>query len=180
MDIKTAQADVRRIYRYGFVGQLVSGVIWLIAATLASTHNYNTAIAFFFIIGMFIFPLTSLIIKLLGGPSALPKGHPMIGLAMQIAFTVPIALLVAIVLGLTSPELFFCAAMLIVGAHYLPFCFLYGMKTYIALAATLILCAFMLVYLLPNFLYLSGWMGGVILIAYSLILYAMYRRKRLD
>ena len=35
-DIDEAQADVRRVYRGGFVGQLVSGTLWLIAAAVAT------------------------------------------------------------------------------------------------------------------------------------------------
>jgi hypothetical protein len=36
--------------------------------------------------GMFIFPLTQLLLRLMGRPASLPKGHPMNVLAMQITF----------------------------------------------------------------------------------------------
>jgi len=39
-----------------------------------------------FLGGMLIFPLTSLVLRLGGGPTGLPKGHPLRALAMQIAF----------------------------------------------------------------------------------------------
>lgn len=176
MDIKSAQADVRHVYRNGFTGPLVSGILWMISAAIAQTVNMQTAVVVFFVAGMFLFPITSLILKLTTGTAQLPKGHPMAALGMQTAFTVPIGLLVAVVLSLSEPSLFFCAAMLIVGAHYLPFCFLYGMKTFIVLACTLILSAFILVYLIPSALFLSGWIGGGILIAFSLVLYILYYR----
>ena len=64
----------------------------------------------------------------------MPKGHPMAALATQFAFTVPSGMLVAVALGLTEPNLFFPASMIIVGAHYLPFVFLYGMRLFAVLA----------------------------------------------
>lgn len=79
MDIKTAQADVRRIYRYGYVGPLVSGVLWIITAAIADVYSQGFAIAFFFVSGIFIFPITLLILKMLGGPAGLPNGHPIVG-----------------------------------------------------------------------------------------------------
>ena len=51
--------------------------------------------------------LTTLGLRLLGGPSALPKGHPMSALAVQIAMTVPLGVLVVIVLSRDDPSLFF-------------------------------------------------------------------------
>lgn len=35
MDIATAQQDVRRIFRGGFIGQLVSALVWLASAVAA-------------------------------------------------------------------------------------------------------------------------------------------------
>jgi hypothetical protein len=39
--------------------------------------------------GFFIFLLTQLLLRAMGRPGALPKGHPMNALGMQIAFTLP-------------------------------------------------------------------------------------------
>ena len=72
MLISEAQREVRTVYLGGFVGQLVSALIWL------------------------------------AGAAALHK-----------------------------PGWFYPASMIIVGAHYLPFVFLYGMKTFAVLAAAL-------------------------------------------
>ncbi|TFB64992.1 hypothetical protein E3T34_15360 [Cryobacterium sp. TMT1-62] len=94
----------------------------------------GASIATLFLGGMLIFPLTTLTLRTAGGPAALPKGHPMAALATQFAFTVPSGMLVAVALGLTEPNLFFPASMIIVGAHYLPFVFLYGMRLFAVLA----------------------------------------------
>lgn len=58
-------------------------------------------------------------------------------LATQIAFTVPLGLLVATAAAGYRPDWFFPASMIIVGAHYLPFVFLYGMPLFAVLAAVL-------------------------------------------
>ena len=55
---------------------------------------------------------------------------------MQSAFTVPLGLLVAIALGSVVPALFLPGSLVVVGAHYLPFISLYGMRLYGVLAAT--------------------------------------------
>ncbi len=177
MNIKAAQADVRRIYRCGFVGPLVSGVLWVAAAAIAEVYNQSFATAFFFLSGIFIFPITSLILKMLGGPSGLPKGHPMTGLATQVAMTIPIGLLACIAISIFKPELFFATALLIVGAHYLPFGFLYGMKSFVVLASVLSFSAIIMIYVWRDLLPCSGWIGGMLLVISSLILYIIYRRS---
>ena len=130
MSIAEAQGDVRRVYAGGFYGQLVSAVGWLSAAAVATWVSAGGAVVVLFLGGVLIFPLTWLIIRLTGGPASLPVGHPMAGLAMQIAFTVPIGLVVVVAMLAGRGELFFPASMVIVGAHYLPFVFLYGMRMF--------------------------------------------------
>ena len=164
MEISTAQADVRRVYRGGATGPLVSGLIWFAAAAVAQWGSPDVAMAVLFFGGMLIFPLSTLLLKALGGPAGLPKGHPANGLAMQSAFTVPIGMLLAIALGRTNPELFFAATMILVGAHYLTFISLYGMRHYAVLAAALVLAGAAAIFWLPQLRPLAGWIGGAILL----------------
>ncbi|MBG6060059.1 hypothetical protein RCH16_003502 [Cryobacterium sp. MP_M5] len=172
MRIDEAQGDVRRVYRGGFVGQLVSGALWLIAAAIASWVSPAASIATLFFGGMLIFPLTTLALRAAGGPTALPNGHPMTALATQIAFTVPAGMLVAVALGVTKPNLFFPASMIIVGAHYLPFVFLYGMRLFAVLAAILILCGALLLLWFPMGAPFGGWFAGALLILFAFLLRA--------
>ena len=140
MSITQAQADVRRLYRGGFYGQLVSAAVWLAAAAAAQWVSTASAVVVLFLGGTLIFPLTWGVIRLTGHPASLPAGHPMGALAMQIAFTVPIGLVVVVALLSGHDELFFPASMVIVGAHYLPFVFLYGMRMFAYLATLLWPC----------------------------------------
>ena len=77
-------------------------------------------------------------LRLLGGPSSLPAGHPLSSLAFRTAIQVPLGLLVALALAAFDARLFFPAAMVVVGAHYLPFLFLYGMRSVPLLAVPMI------------------------------------------
>ncbi len=90
VSIRDAQRDVRGVYEGGFYGQLVSGVVWLAAASVATWVSPSAAVLTLFFGGVLIFPLTTLALRLSGRAASLPAGHPMAGLAMQIAFTVPI------------------------------------------------------------------------------------------
>ena len=116
MQIHQAQRDVRLVYVGGFFGQLVSGILWLGAAAAGAFASATVAIAILLLGGILIFPLTMLCLRLTGRPASLPAGHPMAGLATQIAFTVPLGLLVALAATGYRLDWFFPAAMVIVGA----------------------------------------------------------------
>ena len=172
MLIAEAQRDVRRVYAGGFYGQLVSGAVWLVAAAFATWSSPPVAVATLFFGGMLIFPLTTLVIRLSGRPSSLPPGHPMAGLAMQIAFTVPIGFVVVVAMLGGDSELFFPAGMVIVGAHYLPFVFLYGMRLFAVLSAALVVPGVLLLYGLPVPSTVGAWLTGALLVAFAFLLRA--------
>lgn len=171
VDVLQAQADVRRIYRGGFSGPLVSAIIWAVAAAVFFWVSPAAGMAVLFFGGMLIFPLAALVLTFMGGPVALPKGHPSAALAMQSAFTVPLGLLVAIVLGKYEPLLFFPASLIIVGAHYLVFISLYGMKLFAVLAGVLVALGAITLFLLPNLGAVSGWIGAGIFLVFAVLLF---------
>ncbi|MDZ4089753.1 MAG: hypothetical protein U1D68_00900 [Arthrobacter sp.] len=175
MSIAEAQCDVRRVYAGGFYGQLVSGAVWLMAAGAATWFSPPAGVGILFFGGMLIFPLTTLVIRLSGRPSSLPAGHPMAGLAMQIAFTVPIGFVVVVTMLGGHSELFFPASMVIVGAHYLPFVFLYGMRLFAVLSAAMVVAGVLLLYGLPVPSAVGGWFTGALLVAFAFLLRASAR-----
>ncbi|EPR77501.1 hypothetical protein ADILRU_0200 [Leifsonia rubra CMS 76R] len=131
----------------------------------------GAAMATLFFGGMLIFPLSAVILKLMTGEGALPKGHPSTALAMQSAFTVPLGLLVAIALGAYAPELFFPASLIIVGAHYLTFISLYGMKSFGVIAGALVLLGTIAIFFMPSLGPVSGWIGAGIFAVFVPILH---------
>ncbi|WP_162248729.1 DUF7010 family protein [Agromyces sp. Root1464] len=177
MNVKQAQEDVRRVYRGGFSGPLVAAVIWAAASAASQWGSPATAMAVLFFGGMLIFPLSSLVLKLMGGPASLAKGHPSIALAMQSAFTVPLGLLVAIALGAVEPSLFLPASLIIVGAHYLTFISLYGMRAYGVLAGVLVAVGAVAIFAVPALRDLSGWIGCVVLLVFAGSLFVAYRAE---
>jgi hypothetical protein len=176
MLVSDAQREVRTVYLGGSVGQLVSALVWLASAsagTLASPVVGFWALA---LGGATIFPLTQAALRLAGRPATLSAGNPCRGLAIQVAFTVPLALPVAAAAALHRAGWFYPACLVVVGAHYLPFVFLYGMRTFAALAAALIGAGYAIGLLAPNEVVLGGWAGGLILLVSAAGLLAAYRK----
>ena len=167
MDIKTAQQDVQSTFLRGSVGQIISGVIWLVSAALGTWVSERYAIGVLVLVGSLIFPLTQLTLRLLGRPAGLPKGHPLNLLAMQIAFIVPFNLPVIGAATLYNTGWFYPAFMLIIGTHYLPFVFLYGMWEFAALSAVLIGGGVAIGMLLPHTFSAGGWFTGVVLLLFG-------------
>ena len=172
MLIVEAQSEVRRVYAGGFYGQLVSAVVWFSAAATSTWVSMGAAVAVLFLGGTLIFPLTWLSIRLTGRSASLPSGHPMAALGMQIAFTVPIGLVVVVAMLAGRGDMFFPASMVVVGAHYLPFVFLYGMRMFAYLCVALVVPGVTLLLWVPAPAALGGWFTGVVLAMFAFLLRA--------
>jgi len=172
MTILEAQADVRRVFRNGVPGSVISAVLWLASAACATWVNERTAILVLVFGGMLIFPTLLAVLHLLGGPAGLPKDHPMNALGMQVALVAPLAMPVAGGAALYRLDWFYPAFMVVVGAHYLPFTFLYGMKVFTVLAYAMVAGGLMLGLYGPREFALGGWINGGALMALALWLLA--------
>jgi hypothetical protein len=176
MLVADAQRESRTVYLGGSVGQLVSAVVWLASAAVGTLVSPVAGFWALALGGAAIFPLTQATLHLAGRPAALSAGNPLRGLAMQVAFTIPLALPVAAAATLHRAGWFYPACLVIVGAHYLPFVFLYGMWTFAALAAALVGCGYAIGLLAPDEVTLGGWVGGVTLLVFAGALFAAYRK----
>jgi hypothetical protein len=169
MDIKTAQQDVQSTFLRGSVGQAVSGAIWLGSVVLAVWGSERAAILLLVLAGILIFPLTQLALRLLGRPGGLPAGHPMNQLAMQAAFIVPLSLPVIGAAALHNINWFYPAFMVILGVHYMPFIFLYGMWEFAILSGLLIGGGVAIGMFLPGQFAAGGWFTAVILLLFAVL-----------
>jgi MFS family permease len=169
MNISDAQRDVRSVFLGGFAGQLVSGLVWLLSAVLATWRSPRSAIIALVIAGFFIFPLTQLLLRLMGRPASLPKGHPMNALGMQIAFTLPLNLPLVAAATLYRLNWFYPAFMIALGTHYLPFIFSYGMLQFGVLAALLIGAGVVIGLYLPSTFSLGAWFTAAALLLFAFI-----------
>jgi hypothetical protein len=176
LQIADAQREVRAVYLGGFVGQLVSSLVWFASALVATVVSPKAGFWTLAISGAAIFPLTRGLLTLIGHRASISRENPLWQLAMQVAFTVPLVLPLAGALALYRPGWFYPGCLIIVGAHYLPFVFLYGMKTFAGLAATLFCAGFSIGILATDSVVLGGWVGGVVLFAFAFGLLVAFRR----
>jgi len=169
MLVKDAQKEVRTVFVGGYWGQLVCSVLWLVSAALATWVTPRAAIFELVICGFFIFPIIQLLLRLSGGPSSLTSENPLGFLAMQIALTLPATMLLLVPVTTFHLNLFYPAFMLLLGAHYLPFTFLYGMRMFIFLSAILVGGGIVIALYIPEPFSLGGWVTGLTLFVFALI-----------
>ena len=164
MRIGEAQREMRQVYIGGSVGMFVSGVLWLTSAAVGTWGSRTQAILVLIVGGVFIFPLSVLVLRALGRPGFVSRANPLNALAMQVAFTVPLAIPLILAATRGHPEWFYAGFLIVVGAHYLPFVTLYGQPAFFAPAAVMVSAGFMLPPLRPQDFTLGGWVGGVVLL----------------
>ena len=164
MLVADAQKEVRTVFVGGFWGQLVSSVIWLLAAALGTWGTPRAAIVELVLCGFLIFPATQLLLRLAGGPASLSRENPLGKLAMQIAFTLPMTMLLLAPVGAFRLNWFFPAFMILLGAHYLPFTFLYGMRMFIPLCAILVVGGVVIAEFFSGSFSTGAWVTGVTLL----------------
>lgn len=168
MEVTEAQREIRSVYVNGAVGQAVSGVIWLLSASLGTFLSVQAGVISLFVGGVFIFPLTQLALRLSGRSATLSSENPLDGLAMQVAFIVPLLIPVIGAAALYNINWYYPAFMIVVGVHYLPFVFLYGMKAYAVLGAVLIGGGVAIGWTLPDRFAVGGWVAAIALLVFSL------------
>jgi hypothetical protein len=127
MHIADAQREVRRVFLGGSIGPAVASVLWVASAAFATWGSARLGIISLAIGGAFIFPTVQLILRVTRRPASLSSKNTLRQLAFQLALTIPLNL--PVVAGATLYRLnwFYPACMVVVGTHYLPFAFLYGL-----------------------------------------------------
>lgn len=168
MLITDAQREVRTAFLGGFMGQLVSGTLWLGSAALATWSTPRAAIILLVVGGFFIFPVTQLGLRLVGRAGRLHPDNALNGLAMQVAFVLPLCLPLVAGVAVHHLEWFYPAFMVALGAHYLPFTFLYGMRMFIPLCALLVGGGVLIAMHGPGWFSLGGWVTAAVLYVFAL------------
>ena len=169
MLVESAQREVRTIFIGGFVGQLVSAALWAASAGAAFSISLRAGILVLVIGGMFIFPLTQLGLRLAGRPASLSSSNPLSELAMEVAFLVPLLLPLAGAAALYKREWFYPACMVIVGAHYLPFSFLYGMRHFLILGGLMIAAGLAIALYSPGLATAGAFFTSFLLVVFAFV-----------
>ena len=162
MKISEAQREVRTIYFGSFSGLIVTGFIWLISAGIGIWVSTGLAIWALILGGTFIFPLSQVLLKIMGKPANLSRENPFGTLAMLVAFVIPALYPVIAAATIHNTNWFYPAFLVVVGAHYLPFIFLYGMWQFGVLAVLLVGLGTALGIFFPENFSLGGWIGGAV------------------
>ena len=162
MQIRDAQREVRSVYLGAFTGFIVTGLVWLLSSAAGTWMSAGLAIWVLILGGTFTFPLSQLILKIMGRPASLSKENPLGLLAMQAAFMIPFCYPVIAAATIHNTNWFFPAFLVVVGAHYLPFVTLYGMWQFGILAGVLVGLGTAIGMYFPESFALGGWVGAVI------------------
>jgi len=178
MNVGEAQKQVRTTYMGGLVGQLVSASIWLMSAVAASTQSMRAGAITLVVGGFFIFPITQLALRLSGHRASLENDNPLRELAIEVAIVAPLMLPLVGAAALYRLEWFYPAMMIAVGAHYLPFAFLYGMRHFLMLGGAMFACG-LFIGLYANGLAITGaWVTVVLLAVFALVGWYRVRDER--
>jgi hypothetical protein len=168
MNIPDAQRENRFRFHGGFYGQLVSGVLWLLSAGLAVTVGVKSAIIALVFGGFMIFPATESLVRL-SGRKELSKDNSLWSLGMQVAFVLPFSMLLLVPVTQYRTNLFYPALMILLGAHYIPFVFLYGMRLFAFLAAILIGGGVCIAMFGANTFSTGAWTTGIVLVLFAFL-----------
>jgi hypothetical protein len=123
---------------------------------------------------VFIFPLTTLVLRALGRPASLSRENPLGFLAMQVAFTIPLAIPLILAATAYKPEWFYAGCLIVVGAHYLPFITLYGQPIFGAAGVLMAAAGILLPRVRPGEFATGGWLGAAMLAVLGIVLGAAH------
>lgn len=171
MNIKEAQQEFRQVYLGGAVGQLVTGIIWLVSAALSTWVSDGVGMIALFVGGMFIFPLTQLLLRLIGKGGTISPNNPFPTYFLHSVIAMGATYPLIYAATLWNTDWFYPAFMLVTGAHYLSFIMFYGMRQFAVLAAALIGGGLALIILLPDVFATGGWLTGVVLLIFAAFLW---------
>ena len=169
MDIGDAQREMRTRFTGGFYGQLVSGVLWLVSASLATWSTPRVAITMLVVGGFFIFPITELLIRVSKGRSSLSIQNSLSQLGMQVAFVLPLSMPLLLPVSLYRLNWFYPAIMVLLGAHYIPFVFLYGMRMFAVIAALIAGGGLVIAMYMSSSFDIGAWYTGAILVLFAVV-----------
>ena len=163
MTIREAQQEMREVFIDGAAGSFVSSALWLASAALATWGSRTQAMVTLVLGGVLIFPITLRVLRLIGRSATVRKENPLSFLAMQVAFTIPLAIPLVLAATAHKAEWFYAGLLIVVGAHYLPFVTLYGLPIYAVAGGLMVAAGIVLPSQRPGDFTAGGWLGGALL-----------------
>jgi hypothetical protein len=97
---------------------------------------------------------------------------------MQVALVLPFSMPLLLPVSRYDLNWFYPALMILLGAHYLPFVFLYGMRMFAVLAAILLGGGIIIAMYLPNSFGIGAWYTGTILLIFAAVGKSLVHNER--
>ena len=174
--VQAAQRDMRHAYYGGAPGIMISGLVWAIAAAVCAELSPARAIWALFIGGMFIHPVSVVVVRMLGRPGSHTPGNPMGALAMASTIWMIMSFALAYAASMVRIEWFFPAMLAVIGGRYMTFATIYGGRIYWAFGAALAVAAWLLAQALVA-PYVAAAAGAAIEAAFALPIFRAARRE---
>src|SRR5262249_10995425 len=141
--------------------------VWVASCACTTWLGPRLGILVLVLGGFCIFPVTQGVLRALGRSAALSKDNPLWELSIEVAFIVPLLLPLVGAATLHRAQWFYPAWAMLVGAHYLPFAFLYGMRMFLALAGVMVWTGFAIGYWQPVDGVVAGWVSAAAMIVFA-------------
>jgi len=171
-----AQKDMRTAYYFGIPGVVSSASVWITAGIVATIVSTKTGIITLVIGGMFIFPISILLGKIIGISGKHNKDNPLSSLAMEGTVWMLVSIPIAIAVAFYKMEWFFPSMILIIGGRYLTFKTLYGLRAYWMLGIALVITAIILVVLSAP-ANIGAFAGGLVELLFACVIFASNRKQ---
>ncbi len=177
MQFLLAQKDMRMSYASGAAGLFFSGIIWITAAFVASLVSIDKGVLTLFIGGMFIHPLSILLVKLFKCTGKHDKDNPLGQLAIESIFLLFIGIFIAFITFNIQSYLFFPIMLMVIGGRYLIFSTLYGLRVYWLIGGSLVILGGIVSYsIIPSIF--GALIGGIIEIIFAYYVGYLFRSER--
>lgn len=169
--------DFRHCHRGGSVYLLVEGLLWLVSATLGAFGQIPLSMLLLLLGGMFIHPIATLASKLLKLPVPGPDNRLAV-LITWVALTIPLGLPLIFMATLGGREhLFYPAFAVLIGAHWLPFVYIYAMKSFAVIAGLLVATGILFGFVYTLSYSSCGFVTAGILLLFAVIHWLIVRRE---
>jgi hypothetical protein len=170
-------SEYRQCSRGASVYLIVESVLWLSSATLGAFDQIPGAMLLLIIGGMFIHPISLLASRLVGLPQ-LAETNRLPILNTWLALMIPLGLpLVFMAVAGNRTNLFYPAFAVLIGAHWLPFTYIYAMKSFAVLAGVFVLVGVVFGFILTKSFSACGFAVGGILLLFAVLNFVLVRRE---
>lgn len=147
-------------------------------ASAASAGFFSVTTAMIvLVVGGTLSPVGALMIQKLMRRPVVGSDNPLIRLSVTSAFMIPLSYPVIAAATLANTSWFFPAFAVVVGAHFMPYAYIYQMHTYLALGGVLVIGASMIGYLQPDSFSPTGYFTGAVLVTCSMVLITTVKRE---